>query len=185
MRTLVIEGMDCAGKSTLIKRIKEQYPEAKSIHFPTKEWKKEEPVTDFMAKDMRQIFDVQDTDILLLDRFWPSTMVYQFLPMWKEKSISWAVKWSSMVSFIENILPIDAYILCTVSFDDWMERLDEESKDVLRTEFTNVVDTSQPREVWGLLKSAYDSLVTANNKWIRVDTNVLSDQAIKNLMEKI
>lgn len=182
-KRIVIEGMDCSGKTTLINKIKKIYPEAESVHFPTCKWEKDEPITDFMAKDMSRVWNM-DADILLIDRFWPSTMVYQFMPMWKEKSISWAMRWSAMSSFLENILPIDEYILCTVDYGEWIQRLDIESKGVLKREFRDVVDTSDPYEVWKLIDSAYSSFITSTNEWKRVDTETLSDNEIVKLVEE-
>jgi thymidylate kinase len=122
---LVLEGMDCAGKTTLAKEIQRQWNDihhgTSSIHkFPTRDFNPEWSAEDFFNDFRKNIpWEEHDTKHLcIIDRLWMSTLVYQRVD----------APW--LAALINAILPITMTAVLFVPVQTFRERIDQESIDV-------------------------------------------------------
>lgn len=121
MPVICIEGADRVGKSTLIDLLSKEFPDNSIIHFPTVEppsyrdamWFME----DFWSKVGEMSWGHFASRTVILDRCWPSALVYQNKPDW--------------VDLCRLVFPIDHYVLVTVSNEEAMKRMDPHSEKVL------------------------------------------------------
>lgn len=116
MPTICIEGADRVGKSTLIEQIKMEFPFTEVIHFPTKTPPSYKDAMWFMRDFWSAKHTMEQGSLTVLDRCWPSTLVYQDKPDW--------------VDLCKMVFPIDMYILMTIPHGVIFERMDTHSEEV-------------------------------------------------------
>lgn len=149
---LVLEGMDCAGKTTLAKEIQRQWDETgtSSIHkFPTKDFDPSWKAEDFFA-DFRKHFPWEEHDtkhLCIIDRFWQSTWVYQRLEHIIDPLL------------LSHMFPVDLTVVMTVDRDTWEDRMDDHSVQVLKSCFSEYDMFS----LWNRMMSRYCQLAQGYN----------------------
>jgi thymidylate kinase len=119
MLKIVFEGMDCSGKTTEIVKLKKlmdfhlQHFPAISIH---EHMKRENPIESIL-KEMEDCQYPEGCKVAVLDRYWPSTMVYQY----KEATIE---ALTEIAYNLQKRLPIDILMYQSPpSYVEWVRRM--------------------------------------------------------------
>ena len=121
---IVFEGIDRSGKSSLIKKIKEVGDDnlrIRSVKFPSKSGFKNagEFMDDFRAHFPWEAGNHDSDELVLVDRFWMSTCVYQDMDL-------------RLFNVAHNIFPVNQTYVMEIDYATWMERMDDESREVFR-----------------------------------------------------
>ena len=149
---IVIEGADRVGKSTLIKGLVKMIPSAQVLQFPSKDPPDHHDGLWFLG-DMRDHLNIlvhhymrRDT-LLILDRHWPSTCVYQNNMEWTKG--------------LYASMPIDQYILLTGDKNVVELRMDPASKkvlDVTNTSWLDIQSKYLSLNIWNLILDGGDGI---------------------------
>ena len=142
---VVFEGIDRAGKSSLIEKIKEVGDDdrIRSVKFPSKSGFKraEDFFRDFSLNFPWDAGYHDSEELVLVDRFWMSTCVYQNMS-------------SNLFNVAHEILPVDQTYVMEIDYKTWMERMDEESKEVFR----EIFDGNSMGDVYNTITDRYRKL---------------------------
>jgi thymidylate kinase len=127
MLKIVFEGMDCSGKTTEIAKLKQDMVLDLYVqHFPIQDihehMKQSDPIESIIS-EMENCKYPDGCQIAVLDRYWPSTMVYQF----KETSIP---ALTDIALMFQKRLPIDVlYYQTPPTFVEWSRRMNMRGDD--------------------------------------------------------
>jgi thymidylate kinase len=172
--TIVFEGMDCSGKSTLaeatLASLREQawqqkqrerhFPEI--VHFPKREIRdilenEQNPKRALFAEMLDHTryerdhpkcqFEPGIISVNIYDRFWPSTLVYQYFQSRMGKAeIELAVK------ILNDIMPIDLVFYMRPDYEVWLDRVQRRGDEWMNP-------NKSPYDQWRRMTEAYDTVL--------------------------
>lgn len=170
---ILFEGIDCSGKTTLIDNclscveVTSKFQDVHCFRKPT-EMPKEKNVFNFLRDFKKNKFNSCDTSLCFIDRYWPSTLVYN-----DQRFKAGRFDMDSML-YIEAVDSIDYYVLVLVEFDDWLARIqkDSESTEVM----TECGICGEPWKKYRELTDGYLKIWSSQHinplKWAVVNPNV-------------